>query len=98
MTTIGKQSSSKPLVFPISKLYYLILIVFSTITIFRNDLPDVLHYLISMKKIDPYQKDAQDRTLVFLAVMNEKPKILTYLVKRVNSHFKIFSVLFLNNS
>lgn len=50
--------------------------------IFKNDLPDVLHYLISTKKCDPCVKDGQGRTLIFRAVMNEKPKILNYLVKR----------------
>ena len=53
-------------------------------TIERNDLPDVLHYLITTKKCDPHIKDEHNRTLVFLAVMNDKPKILNYLVKRVS--------------
>ncbi|RNA22779.1 hypothetical protein BpHYR1_041616, partial [Brachionus plicatilis] len=50
--------------------------------IFKNDFPDVLHYLISTKKYDPCILDEQGRTLIFRAVMNEKPKILSYLVKR----------------
>lgn len=49
----------------------------------RNDLPDVLHYLITTKKCDPYKLDEHGRNLIFLAVMNDKPKILTYLIKRV---------------
>ncbi|CAF0744710.1 unnamed protein product [Brachionus calyciflorus] len=50
--------------------------------VFKNDLPDVLHYFISTKKIDPCIRDSQGRTLIFKAVMNEKPKLLNYLVKR----------------
>ena len=36
------------------------------------------------KKLDPLEKDEHNRTLVFLAVMNDQPKILSYLIKRVN--------------
>ena len=53
----------------------------------RNDFPDVLHYLISTEKCDQYKKDDQNRTFVFLAVVQEKPRILKYLIKRVSSNF-----------
>jgi hypothetical protein len=49
----------------------------------RNDYPEVLHYLITTKKCDPYTVDEQGRTLVFQAVISDLPKILNYLVKRV---------------
>jgi ankyrin repeat protein len=50
--------------------------------VFKNDFPDVLHYLITTKKCNVLKRDEHGRTLIFLAVMNEKPKILRYLVKR----------------
>lgn len=50
--------------------------------VFKNDLPNVLNYLITTKKCDPFTVDEHGRTLIFLAVMNDKPKILNYLIKR----------------
>lgn len=49
---------------------------------YKHDLPDVLHYLILTKKCDPFKRDEQGRTLIFLAVINDRPKILNYLIKR----------------
>lgn len=50
--------------------------------VLKNDYPEVLHYLITTKKIDPFKIDEKGRTLIFLAVINDLPKILNYLVKR----------------
>lgn len=50
--------------------------------VFKNDYAEVLHYLIVTKKLDPLEKDEHNRTLIFLAVMNDQPKILNYLIKR----------------
>lgn len=50
---------------------------------FKYDYPEVLHYLITTKKCDPYQRDSSGRNLIFQAVMNERPKILSYLIRRV---------------
>ena len=44
-----------------------------------------MHYLIVTKKLDPMLKDEHNRTLIFLAVMNDQPKILNYLIKRVST-------------
>jgi len=49
---------------------------------YKHDLPEVLHYLILTKKCNPFKRDEQGRTLIFLAVMNDRPKILNYLIKR----------------
>lgn len=54
-------------------------------SVLKNDYPEVLHYLITTKKCDPHVIDDQGRTLVFLAVINDLPKILNYLVKRWTS-------------
>lgn len=48
----------------------------------KNDFPEVLHYLITTKKCDPYQIDDKGRTLIFQSVINDLPKILNYLIKR----------------
>jgi hypothetical protein len=53
----------------------------------RNDYAEVLHYLITTKKVDPHKRDANGKTLLFVAVMNEKPRILNYLIKRVRIFF-----------
>lgn len=50
--------------------------------VYKNDYPDVLHYLITTQKCDALKTDEHGRNLIFLAVMNEKPKILRYLIKR----------------
>lgn len=53
--------------------------------VLKNDYPEVLHYLITTKKCDPLQIDEKGRTLIFLAVINDLPKILNYLVRRCPS-------------
>ena len=54
-------------------------------SVIKNDYPEVLHYLITTKKCDLYHKDEHNKSLIFLAVMYEKPKILNYLIKRCPS-------------
>lgn len=58
--------------------------ILNYLNFFRNDFPEVLHYLITTNKCDPLKIDEKGRTLVFLAVVNNLPKILNYLVKRVS--------------
>lgn len=42
----------------------------------------MLHYMIVTDKCELTRKDEHNRNLIFLAVMQDKPKILNYLVKR----------------
>ena len=60
---------------------------------FRHDYVEVLHYLITTKKLDPLEKDDHNRTFIFLAVMNDQSKILNYLIKRVRKIF-FFTLFF----
>jgi len=67
----------------------MIFILINFYRIHRNDYPDVLHYLITTQKCNVLKKDEHGRTLIFLAVMNEKPKILRYLIKRVIYFYRL---------
>eukprot|EP00058_Branchiostoma_floridae_P013878 XP_002599366.1 hypothetical protein BRAFLDRAFT_64276 [Branchiostoma floridae] len=45
---------------------------------------DVLHYLSKVKKADLGVRDGENRTLVFIAVTHNQPKVLTYLLTKVH--------------
>ncbi|KAI8501230.1 hypothetical protein Bbelb_213250 [Branchiostoma belcheri] len=45
---------------------------------------DVLHYLLKVKKADLGVRDGENRTLVFVAVTHNQPKVLTYLLTKVH--------------
>ncbi|CAH1273006.1 TNKS [Branchiostoma lanceolatum] len=45
---------------------------------------DVLHYLAKVKKADLGVRDGENRTLVFVAVTHNQPKVLTYLLTKVH--------------
>ncbi|XP_078609904.1 uncharacterized protein LOC144881070 isoform X1 [Branchiostoma floridae x Branchiostoma japonicum] len=45
---------------------------------------DVLHYLVKVKRADLGVRDGENRTLVFIAVTHNQPKVLTYLLTKVH--------------